>query len=222
MYKDYLSSIFSVKFPRQAQFGPRVIITSKYSGRKGISLERGKMKDWEISSEIDAWSLERGASLRMRRVNPLIWQLDSCFSTNVPFSFDPFPGRKDLSVARIFHHTAFLSLPSSLPRYFSKEKLQRAARREETRRGIRKRKEDKPCRVTQNLRLVLTKRARIMCSNGDTLSRGLEEAPGANACRNYTRWFECFCPPRSIVTLQEFGRWKNYSTLFPPSLAKIN
>lgn len=53
MYKDYLSSIFSVKFPRQAQFGPRVIITSKYSGRKGISLERGKMKDWEISSEID-------------------------------------------------------------------------------------------------------------------------------------------------------------------------
>lgn len=84
--------------------------------------------------------------------------------------------------------------------------------------GVRKRKEDKPCRVTQNLRLVLTKRARIMCSNGDTLSRGLEEAPGANACRNYTRWFECFCPPRSIVTLQEFGRWKNYSTLFPTSL----
>lgn len=43
MYKDYLSSIFSVKFPRQAQFSPRIIITSKYSGRKGISLERG----WE-------------------------------------------------------------------------------------------------------------------------------------------------------------------------------
>lgn len=60
----------------------------------------------------------------MRRVNPLIWQLDSCFSTNVPFSFDPFPGRKDLS--RGFSTT--LSLFLSLSQYISEEKLQRGGR----------------------------------------------------------------------------------------------
>lgn len=180
-----------------------------------ISLESERDRRWKegeiVLGEIDAWSLERGGSLRMRRVNPLIWQLDSCFSTNVPFSFDPFPGRKDLSRGFSTTLSLFLSLSVCLGG-------KTAAWREGGGEGVRKRKEDKPCRVTQNLRLVLTKRARIMCSNGDTLSRGLEEAPGANACRNYTRWFECFCPPRSIVTLQEFGRWKNYSTLFPTSL----
>lgn len=85
-------------------------------------------------------------------------------------------------IPRIFHYSLSLSL--SLSVYLGGKT---AAWREGGGEGVRKRKEDKPCRVTQNLRLVLTKRARIMCSNGDTLSRGLEEAPGANACRNYTR-----------------------------------
>lgn len=85
---------------------------------------------------------------------------------------------EDLSVARIFHPAP------SFPPCFSKEKLQRA----EGEGGGRGRKISRVARHKTYERRFDHKEGENYGSNGDTLSRGLEEASGANACRNYTRW----------------------------------